>query len=307
MEHDQRCAPGLTFDGKTCFNRKQLLELCKAFNYTCDDCIKTGQNGGKLNIYKYKIDFSDNDSKEELFMKIKERLDKVCDNQICWLEQKFLNNVISKEVYNEIKYNVFRPDGPTQFNEWLSTSDIDDVMQQYVQTYSDFLFLGAVPSDCSKVDICKTYNLNLKDLTNDNKTKIGIVYNYDYHYESGSHWVALYIDLNEKKVYFFDPAGQPIPKHLMREFNSYLGILKKNIYDNEGQNHQIDEDFECGIRSINFIIRMIRGDEKYEDIVNASDGYRLTAKDINLCRRIYFKNTHKIKGDSEVYENNKCY
>mgnify|MGYP006897233767 CR=1 FL=1 len=47
----------------------------------------------------------------------------------------------------EIKDNTFRPKGPQGKFEWLSTVDINKVMEQYHHSHPDFKFLGAVPID----------------------------------------------------------------------------------------------------------------------------------------------------------------
>jgi hypothetical protein len=42
----------------------------------------------------------------------------------------------------------------------------------------------------------------LKDYIDKNITKIGIIFNLDNHNESGSHWVSLFIDLEDKFVLY---------------------------------------------------------------------------------------------------------
>ena len=78
-------------------------------------------------------------------------------------------------------------------------------MNQYEDRFEDFLFLGPVPIDfdskdsygkCIIPEICK---LNIKELTDDNIYKIGIIFNLDKHDQPGSHWVSLYI-LNQKTI-----------------------------------------------------------------------------------------------------------
>jgi hypothetical protein len=38
-------------------------------------------------------------------------------------------------------------------------------------------------------------DLNLDDLINEGKNKIGIIFNLDEHWQAGSHWVGLYIHI----------------------------------------------------------------------------------------------------------------
>ena len=81
---------------------------------------------------------------------------KVCDNEYCWLSQPF---IASKEEVSSSRFNVddtkdnvsndYRPRMPSKWlqnkNEWLTTSDIENVMNQYMKKYDDFIFIGAVP------------------------------------------------------------------------------------------------------------------------------------------------------------------
>ena len=46
------------------------------------------------------------------------------------------------------------------------------------------------------------------------KTKIGLVFNTDPHYKDGSHWIALFIDIKKKFIYFFDSNGNFVPKRI---------------------------------------------------------------------------------------------
>ena len=58
------------------------------------------------------------------------------------------------------------------------------------------------------------------------KYKLGVIFNLDEHYKSGSHWVALYADLNKDQVYFFDSYGKKPEKRIRklkaRERRSFL-------------------------------------------------------------------------------------
>ena len=122
----------------------------------------------------------------------------MCDDQTCWLRQDFVKKINSEEIHK----NTFRPIGPKGKYEWLSTTNINDVVEQYMKLHKDFIFLGAVPIDFDELPILGLSDLNFKELQKGGKDKIGIVFNLDEHYKSGSHWVALYADLNKNQVYF---------------------------------------------------------------------------------------------------------
>ena len=48
---------------------------------------------------------------------------------------------------------------------------------------------------------------DLKDYLKEGKNKIGIVFNMDPHYKSGSHWISLFINVKKKVIFFFDSVG----------------------------------------------------------------------------------------------------
>ena len=85
-------------------------------------------------------------------------------------------------------------------------------MHQYEHKYKDFIYLGTVPVDFDELEHLGIKDLPLDKLYQDGKKKLGMVINLDEHWQSGSHWVAFYTDLN--KIYFFDSNGHKPEKEL---------------------------------------------------------------------------------------------
>ena len=146
-----------------------------------------------------------------------------------------------------------------------------------------------------------------------------MVINLDYHYQSGSHWVALYTDLDKNQIYYFDSfAKKPrkkiknfinkITKYLYKKkYNESLDInnILKQIggnksnksntsYSNQIKNlskfdirfNNIQHQFknsECGVYSINFIIRLAKG-ESFDSITKDI----MKDDEMNNCRKTYF-------------------
>ena len=291
---DEKCAPSKKYTDGSCFTLESLQRIAKAYN----------------NKYGNKIKITDN--KKELVKSLEDNLSKKCDDQVCWLKQEF-----TKEIMDESMKNTFRPKGPSTGYDWLSTTDIDKVMEQYHEKYQDFIYLGTVPSDFEELPVLKLNNIDFEDLRNRGKKRIGMVINLDEHYKSGSHWVALYSDLERNKLYYFDSFGKG-PKENIRKFISKIAkYLYKNEYgeetkhnfkhiikgyekmdkmDNEVKEklgkidirynkvqHQFDNS-ECGVYSMNFIIRLLKG-ESFDEITNNITKDR----EMNQCRRVYFR------------------
>jgi len=180
-----------------------------------------------------------------------------------------------------------RPDGPKGATTWLNTSHINNTMKYYENLFPNFKFLGAVPQDCYQYTGCTLKNTPFDKLLAEGKDCVGIIFNLDKHNQSGSHWVALWLQLKKGQCYYCDSVGhKPLPdsKEYMDSFVSWFpGKADVRINNKKYQR----DSSECGIYSINFIIRMLNGEETFDQIIDHS----LTFQQINACRKIYFDNS----------------
>ena len=205
IDADKKCAPGKKYESGSCFTLDDLKKIALKFN-------QIHQNN-KIKIV---------DNKKKLLRSLIKNMEKEtgCLKQICWLETTIFKNINN----DDIKYNTFRPEGPLN-NDWLSTTNINNVINQYQQKYKDFLYLGTVPYDFDDLPQLGISNINFNKLLNEGKIKIGMVINLDKHDQSGSHWVALYANLLKNQVYFFDSYGMRPEKRiraLMRRMERYI-------------------------------------------------------------------------------------
>ena len=264
---NNKCAPANIeniAENGTCFPTNIILKLAKELNID--------NNTNTFTIVK----------------NIEKELSNECSNHEC------LKKLSIFEKLNIDIENIFRPNGPNKKYGWLSTLHINDVLKQYEYKYTNFLFLGAVPYDFEDLKMLNFYNINFNELKNNNKTKLGMVINLDEHYKNGSHWVGLYIDLLNYKVYFFDSVGKP-PRKRIKHFiskvkkyfnNDLYSKYKKPQFKYNNIQHQF-KNSECGVYSINFIIRLLNG-ESFKSIINN----RLNDDKINTCRKVYFSNVN---------------
>ena len=204
----------------------------------------------------------------EIWNKLNNYMKNVCNKESCWLKQNFT----AGSVDNELK-DSFAPESPPEWktnpNEWLSSMDIIKVMKQYENAYKCFEFIGPSPIDYDKKKIygeCvwdELCHFNLADQVKKGKTKIGIIFNLDPHYKSGSHWVSMFINVKKKQIFFFDSAGDPIPNQIMKFVDNIIEqgqMLRPKIIFEFDQNHPVEHqygDTECGIYSIYFIVHML--------------------------------------------------
>lgn len=251
------CSPNME-DSFTCFTKKALVKIIRAWNNANPDS---------------KILFNLEMNKRTLWDKVNEKLKGKCSNDYCWTNQKFMGKLSRK-----LKKKYFRPKMPSDWEknsrEWLSTLDIENVLNQYEKKYKNFLFIGAVPMDfdkklspgtCVVNELC---NINIKRLVNKGKTKIGIVFNLDNHDQDGSHWVSFFCDFDRNAIYYFDSYGYKEPKevtNLIKRIQEQGKSLGRDIqFFINKKRHQFKES-ECGVYSINFIERLLNN-EPFEDI-----------------------------------------
>lgn len=311
-----QCAPNVEFTGNSCYPLEVIEEIYN--NYYNDDDNKNDKvkilynkeykeiTLNELNNnYKNFINNMKNTNKEEYKTFLVDII-----SQLMLLEKnKVLNEKKNKfrnmnKQYNWLllpafqvlrnKYkrnDFFRPKGPNNNNNWLSNFDIEDVLKQYEKKYNDFKMLGAVPRDF-KTAYCKNNykKETILSLINQGKTKFGSVFNLDTSKQSGSHWVALFVDVNKGQVYYCDSVGKQPRDEFKDLMNLFEDIIKdKNIKIDEriGTLQHQHKNTECGVYSINFILRLLNGESF--DYINS---HRLSDDDVEKCRIVYFNNKY---------------
>jgi len=250
------CSPkAFNNNNNTCLNRKLLEKLAVILNQN-PNCEKIDKNSHD----------------DELYKKISNNMSKIsdCKSEHCWLT---VQDIVHKLKSNEIEeFNEqFKPKMPEDWkskpNEWLNTSDIDNVMEQYEKYDNEFEYLGAHPIDAQKCSVSKEVcKINIKNLMKKNKNKIGIIFNTDYSTGPGEHWVSFYADLkgrNRKKkpgLYFFDSVADEPQKEIfdlvdrLKKQGKRNGI-KLDFFYNDIQHQK--KNTECGIYSLYFLISML--------------------------------------------------
>jgi hypothetical protein len=235
-----------------------------------------------------------NDPKE-IHAKLTSLLSGLCNIESCWIKQHTAFGKVPTEITQS-----FAPKMPTEWkknpNEWLSSMDIINVMNQYERTYKCFEFIGPSPIDfdtkklygeCVWDELC---NLSIENQIKKGKTKIGIIFNTDTHNNSGEHWVSMFINIKKQTIFFFDSTGDNPQKEitvLVKRIKDQGLKLNPPIhfkYDsNEGVDHQRGNT-ECGVYSLFFIVHLLE-DKLTEQYLKT---HRLNDKYMEQFRKIYF-------------------
>lgn len=260
---------------KTCYTHNELVAFAHDWN---------ALGKGKLISNPQKM------SVKRLYKELNERYSKEagCENEVCWIRQ---SPSMSRNILD-----VFRPlrsDKWTKQREWLSTTDINNVMQQYAPLHPDFKFLGVFPVDfaqtingsCIVSSMC---NFNVKNLKAAGKTRFGMVINLDKHDQPGSHWVAVFCCINTTDpkygAFYFDSGGvppEPIDGTKENPIMDFLKSLKQQVIDMHGPDHKTKfwvrynteqkqyKNTECGMFSLLFnILCLEHRDLDYKSVCN---------------------------------------
>lgn len=271
---ENKCAPNIDFNNDSCITLELLKNITLAYNdYNYDN---------KININL--------DSKEEDILKnalLKELRIKLGNNEEFWIKNKSLKT-LSKKDTDLLENKIFRPVGPQGKFDWLSTLDINKVLYQYEQQYDDFKFLGAVPIDFMDLDYLIFNKINFKELQDKNLNKFGVIFNLDESWKNGSHWVSLYFDLIKGQIYFSDSFAIGPEQRIIDFINiieKYLKYQKNinNIDKKYNKTRHQKGNSECGVYSINFILRLLKG-----KTFNYITRKRLNDDKVNKCRLVYF-------------------
>ena len=257
----KQCSPHNKQKNFSCFDKKSLLKMIKSWN---------------KHYKKNKININKNDTRAKLWNKLDTKMKDKCDSEYCWTSQVGLQGSEKSQLED-----MFRPKMPEKWkknpNEWLNTYDIQRVLRQYEKGTPNFMFIGAVPIDfdyeptpgnCIVNELCR---IKVDSLLKKGKIFLGVVFNLDKHYESGSHWVALFAKLNVGKIYYFDSYGYEPSKEVMvlmkrlKQQCKNLGIENPEIKINNVRHQR--KGSECGVYSINFICEMLK-DGDFEKITN---------------------------------------
>jgi hypothetical protein len=277
------CSPKTKLEKKsfTCFTDDQLHKMRDIWNARhADQRINT------------------NDSKE-IWDSLKKFYSRICNKESCWIKQIVKNTPVGKQLETDL-LDSFAPESPKEWhsnpNEWLSSVDIIEVMSQYEKAYKCFEFLGPSPIDydthklygeCVWEELC---HFNLLDQIKQGKTKIGIIFNTDTHDRPGEHWISLFININKGNLFFFDSAGDQIPRQVKKfvdKVEEQGRKLNPPVYFKFDQNYPVEHQYkntECGIYSLFFIVHML------EDKITGDYLKNHVLKDeyIEKFRKIYF-------------------
>ncbi len=235
---------------KTCFKKAQLIDIATHLNL-------------KFNKSKTTV--------QDLWVQINERMNSECahGDEVCWVQNT-----------NNIHSNTHLPKQPLEWKQnphtWLTNLDILNVMTQYEKKYKKVKVLGVFPIDvnekyglsqCISEEIC---NLKLSKFKDQNS--FACVFNTDKHYQSGSHWVAVYFNTRKTSknygFYYFNSLASKMPVEILNFGNSIKNQIKDTDFELSQNNVQKQfQNTECGMFCLHFIIQCLKN-KSFNQIIN---------------------------------------
>jgi hypothetical protein len=210
-----------------------------------------------------------------------------------------MKNTAKKEICmlgkNNIYYLPKRPndwviknDNPNLNVNWLSNYDIIHTMKQYELVRKNFKFLGCFSIDFESNKNGKCISEIMCDFDNivENNKNYGIIFNTAKSYQPGQHWIALYINMINNTIYFFDSTGRGILIQIQHWIDNKISLRDFKIKSNKIK-HQ-HKNTECGMYSLIFIISMLFEDSDY--VFDLWETYRISDDDIYNFRKEMFRN-----------------
>jgi hypothetical protein len=278
----------------------------RALPFSCYNADVLGQIKKSYNDSHSPAKWIETSDPNEIWKQLRERLVH-CKKEDCWLRQ-----IKDETLRTQLQEYVFAPTKPpvwkTNPNEWLTNHDIIKVLRQYEQTYDNFAFINPTPIDfderlkeednqCVTQELCE---FSLKKHIESGKTKIGIVFNLDEHDEDGSHWMSMFIDVDEKIIFYFDSAGNDIPDEINKLKDRIIDQGKKldepivfEFHKNYPTGHQHGST-ECGMYSLFFLITMLTSETEYDKHLSMDEKLHLFKKQripdkyVEQYRHVYF-------------------
>lgn len=209
--------------------------------------------------------------------KIKEHFKNECgDKEYCWLEHLDYDA-------RRVLYDVFRPKRPLEWSNnprtWLNNNDIKVVMKQYEKLHKDFEFLGVFSIDFSQYhgstcisNLMDNFNMctfDIKQIKAKKHKRFAFVLNLDTINEPGSHWVALYCNLNPKLanfgIYYYDSVTSPAHQDVKK----FMNLVKSQVLRDHprlGKRFELEfnkvqrqfKNTECGMFCITYLTQCVK-------------------------------------------------
>ena len=213
-----------------------------------------------------------------------------CNSESCiFKDPKFLQFAKLSKTKNLLD-EFFKPSGPATHFGLLSNFNIDEVLDQLVERFSDFLHIPyqmrdfeTICSELARVDLAKEFN--------NGKKQFGVVLNTDWSSGRGIHWYCIFGEKKNNKIqleYFNSSGKEPLPETQawLQKNKHYLAKELKipvEVKYSTGIQFQNDE-HSCGVYCLMYLWLRLEGvDNSWFNSENFNDTF------MHKARRVLFR------------------
>ena len=228
-----------------------------------------------------------------------------CNSESCWID-KASSKLSERE--QKLLRRKFRPKMRPKMekdpNEWLTTEDIENVLEQYADAHDDVYFYGAVPIDFRKCSVSDLCSFSLREHMKRKENKICIVFNTDESDKDGEHWITMFIEIKpnsrisfpqrrirtrrkkckskrkpnpkcrgQVEIYYFDSFGRKPPSEIKDLVNKVQKQARtcnlRPHYRYNDISHQ-KGDSQCGMYAIHFLVKLLTGQMTFDEYLKSS-------------------------------------
>lgn len=123
----------------------------------------------------------------------------------------------------------------------------DDELEKILSPYR--YFKGVV--------MCDELSGLLQNMRSHQETRAGLVMNLEKSSQGGSHWVAIYIDLNASEIDYYDSFGRKPLAHTLAQLIAFARPKRIKVRHNT-EVHQTRLSHRCGYHVVRFLIEMFK-------------------------------------------------
>jgi hypothetical protein len=295
------CAPDVQLSTTgSCFTLDQLRALVRAYDAAHP-------------LHPLRVDATD--TKQKTWDALRARLANKCAREYCWIEEPWVLAEMRPQLHA-----MFRPRMPREWEKdlktWLDTTNIDAVLAAYERRFPTFKYFGAPPVDFderAKDSGTCVSNANVCDATVPGLLRavksFGMVPNLDDHKGPGSHWVAIYCNLDPRRpnfgIFYYDSTARPPPPRVARFMERIASEARLAFKPKTAARFRVAHNAQrrqygnsqCGVFALLFVIRCLHR-QPFDKICSTMGD----DDDMERMRNLMFRDSGRVRTPRPTHE-----
>lgn len=193
-----------------------------------------------------------------------------CGTELCVVSSQLAAKALGRDEQSRLLRYFFKIKGPDKSTDWLSNFEIDDVLDQAANKYTDFLHVTFQMRDFAEMNTDSGNPANLANLNwpqhFSEKKCFGTVINTDYSTGGGVHWFAVFGDFREEPytIEYFNSSGElplkEIKRWMLESAAAWGAIIERPVVPVVVSRIQHQKDnHSCGTYALYYILSRLYG------------------------------------------------